>query len=76
MVRTTISISDPMLKRLKVLAAERGISMAALIRELLEEGTESIRPKPRSSGLGASGHSDTARNHDHLLEPDIPSLSL
>ena len=35
--------------------------MAALIRELLEEGIEPRRPKPKSIGIGASGHTDTAR---------------
>lgn len=70
MTRITISLPEPLLKRLKILAAERGISMAALIREVLEEGTEPRRPKLKSVGAGASGHTDTARRSgDELLEP-------
>jgi len=42
------------------MAAERGTSMAELIREALEEKLNSSQPRPRSLGLGASGHRDTA----------------
>jgi hypothetical protein len=35
--------------------------MAALIREALDEKTSRIRPRPRSLGVGDSGHKDTAR---------------
>ena len=69
MVRTTISLDEALRKKLKVMAAERGISMAELIRQLLAECTEPARPRMRSIGLGASGHRDTARDHDELLEP-------
>jgi len=48
------------LLRLRRSAAERHILMAALIREALEDTIESRRPKPRSLGSGASGHTDTA----------------
>lgn len=34
--------------------------MAALIREALEE-SGAYRPRPRSLGIGNSGHHDTAR---------------
>lgn len=61
MERTTISIPDELLQRLRVIAAERRTSMAALVREALEEKARSYRPRPRSLGIGASGHSDTAR---------------
>ena len=37
MERTTISIPEPLLRRLRVIAAERGTSMAELIREAVEE---------------------------------------
>ena len=60
MERTTISIPDDLLKRLRVMAAERRTSMAALIREALDEKAQSYRPRPRSWGIGASGHTDTA----------------
>jgi metal-responsive CopG/Arc/MetJ family transcriptional regulator len=61
MTRTTISLPDDLLKRLRLLAAERRTSMAALIREALEEKSASYRPKPRSLGIGDSGYSDTSR---------------
>jgi metal-responsive CopG/Arc/MetJ family transcriptional regulator len=60
MERTTISIPDELLQRLRVIAAERRTSMAALIREALDEKIRTYRPLPRSWGIGASGHTDTA----------------
>lgn len=61
MERTTISLPEDLLKRLRLLAAERRTSMAALIREALEEKSASYRPKPKSLGIADSGHSDTSR---------------
>ena len=61
MERTTISISDELLKRLRVMAEEQHTSMASLVREALEEKARSYHPRPRSLGVGASGHEDTAR---------------
>lgn len=61
MERTTISMPDDLLKRLRLIAAERHTSIAALVREAIEEKTRSYRPRPRSLGIGASGHTDTAR---------------
>jgi len=61
MERTTISLPDDLLKRLRVMAAERRTSMAALIREAVEEKAAADRPRPRSLGIGASRYSDTAR---------------
>ena len=59
--RTTISLPQDLLKRLRIMAAERRTSMASLIREALEEKSASYRPKPKSLGIGDSGHSDTSR---------------
>jgi metal-responsive CopG/Arc/MetJ family transcriptional regulator len=61
MQRTTIVAPEELLKRLRRMAADRGSSMADLIREALEDKVRSDRPRPRSLGLGASGHSDTAQ---------------
>ncbi len=61
MRRTTIVASDELLDRLRRAAAERGISMAELIREALEEKAKTYHTRPRSLGIGASGHTDTAR---------------
>jgi hypothetical protein len=60
MRRTTIVISDDTLQKLRRVAAERGTSMAAVIREALEEKVRNHRPRPRSLGVGASGYTDTA----------------
>jgi predicted transcriptional regulator len=61
MERTTISLPEELAKRLRVVAAEQRRSMAALIREAIEEKVAAQRPRPRSLGIGASGHEDTAR---------------
>jgi plasmid stability protein len=61
MQRTTIMAPEHLLERLRRMAAQRGTSMADLIREALEEKVATIRPRPRSLGLGASGHADTAQ---------------
>ena len=61
MERTTISIPEEVLSRLKLIAAERGTSMAALILEAFDESIARHRPRPRSIGIGASRHTDTAR---------------
>jgi hypothetical protein len=70
MRRTTIVTPEHLLERLRQMAAERGTSMAQLIREALEDKVDSHRPRPRSLGLGASGHSDTAaRAGDERPQP-------
>jgi len=61
MERTTISLPEELLQRLRTIAAEEGTSMAALVREAVEEKVQSHRPCPRSLGIGASGYTDTAR---------------
>jgi hypothetical protein len=61
MQRTTIMAPPELLDRLRRLAAERRTSMATIIREALEEKAQEYLPKPRSIGIGASGHTDTAR---------------
>lgn len=70
MRRTTIVTPERLLMRLRQIAAERGTSMAALIREALEDKVDSHRPRPRSLGLGASAHADTAeRAGDERPQP-------
>jgi metal-responsive CopG/Arc/MetJ family transcriptional regulator len=61
MERTTISLPEHILERLRRIAAEQGRSMADLVREAVEEKVEAYRQRPRSLGIGASGHRDTAR---------------
>jgi hypothetical protein len=70
MRRTTIMAPAELLQRLRQVAAERGTSLASLIREALEEKVRHHRPRPRSVGIGASGHTDTARRTaDERPEP-------
>ncbi len=70
MERTTISIPDDLLERLRQMAAEHRTSMTALVREALEEKAKAYRLRPRSLGMGASGHTDTAhRTGDERPEP-------
>ncbi|MBA2666728.1 MAG: ribbon-helix-helix protein, CopG family [Trueperaceae bacterium] len=70
MERTTISIPEPLLRRLRVVAAERGTSMAELIREAVEEKVAAHRPRPRCLGIGASDHRGTAcETADERPEP-------
>lgn len=61
MQRTTIVAPEELLGRLRRIAMERRVSVATLIREALEEKVKSHRPRPRSLGVGDSGHTDTAR---------------
>jgi metal-responsive CopG/Arc/MetJ family transcriptional regulator len=70
MERTTISLPENVLKRLRIVAAERGTSMAELIRQAVEEVVSRERPRPRSIGIGASGRADTAKQTaDERPEP-------
>lgn len=61
MDRTTITLDVETRTRLRRIAADRGMSMAALIREAIDATVEQHAPKPRSLGVGASGTPDTAR---------------
>jgi hypothetical protein len=61
MHRTTIVIPEVLLRQLRRIAADQGSSMAAVMREALEEKVRSYHPRPRSLGSGASGVADTAR---------------
>ncbi len=80
MKRITITAPEELLEQLRQMAAARHISLAALIRESLEEYVErhNLRsrpgPLPRSLGIGASGYTDTSERasdpRDELFEPD------
>lgn len=61
MNRTTLTLDAETRRRLRRIAADRGVSMAALIREAIDEAVERHAPKPRSLGVAASGTRDTAR---------------
>jgi predicted transcriptional regulator len=60
MQRTTIVLPEDLRARVRRLAAERGVSMATIIREAIEQKMNEKRPKPKSLGIAESGHSDTS----------------
>jgi plasmid stability protein len=60
MTRLAISLPDDLHRRLRLLAAQRGTSMASIVREALEEKTQQSRPRLSILGLGDSGHADTS----------------
>lgn len=60
MDRTTITLDAGARARLRRIAADRGMSMAALIREAIDTTIEQHAPRPTSLGVGASGAADTA----------------
>lgn len=66
MDRTTLTLPPALRERLRRAAADRGVSMAEIIREAIDEKLESARPRPRSIGIGASGTRDTARRSADL----------
>lgn len=70
MNRTTFTIDDDTRRRLRRIAVDRGVSMATLIREAIDEKVDQLAPRPRSLGVGASGVTDTARRSaDERPEP-------
>jgi hypothetical protein len=71
MTRTTFTIPDDLLTRLKVLAAQRDVSMATIIREALEEKVAEETPSLHILGLFDSGHTDTSQlaSDWHIYEP-------
>ena len=70
MERTTLTIPDELRAQLRRLAAERGVSMATIVREAIDEKLVRSRPVPRSLGVASSGVRDTARRSaDERPEP-------
>jgi hypothetical protein len=60
MKRLVISLPDDLLQRVRARGESSGVSMAAYIRNALEERTRRERPKPRF-GAFASGYTNIAR---------------
>lgn len=54
-MRTTVMADPVVMDRLKALARERGVSLASVVREALEEKSRAHRPKPLSLGMFDSG---------------------
>ena len=61
MDRTTITLDVETRTRLRRIASDRGVSMAALIREAIDATIEQHAPRPRSLGIGASMSKDVGR---------------
>jgi Arc/MetJ-type ribon-helix-helix transcriptional regulator len=71
MTRTTVSLPDELLNRIRQIALDRRTSMAELVRQALEELAARERPKPKSFGAGASKYTDTARTVANEPQPPV-----
>lgn len=76
MRKTQILISDEQMRRLRELAARRGVSVAQIVREALDEAlnrsilrdaSEARRKAAAAAGRFRSGCRDVARRHDDYL---------
>lgn len=73
MVRTQISLTEEQVERLKRVAGERGVSMAAVIRDAVDAAVPASDLEDRlaralaAAGSFSSGRSDIGRNHDREL---------
>jgi predicted secreted protein len=75
MIRTQIQLTEEQARELKRLAGERGVSVAAIIREAVEMAIDAGDPAGRWQralavvGAYRSGRSDVGAEHDrHLAE--------
>lgn len=59
MQRTTIMADEATVGRLRELARSRGVSLATVVREALDEKAQSHRPPPGSLGSGQSAPART-----------------
>ena len=79
MIRTQIQLTEEQARELKRMAAERGISVSALIREAIEKAVAvDDGPAKRQRALGAvgrfrSGAKDISTEHDRYLSEDFAS---
>jgi predicted Ser/Thr protein kinase len=74
MRRTQVSLTDEQIKALRQEAVRRGVSMAEVVRDAIEDHLqhalqgEMIRRALAVVGRFASGRSDVAEEHDRELE--------
>jgi hypothetical protein len=67
--RTTIMAERATVDDLRRLARERGVALAVVVREALEEKARTYRPRPASLGAGQSGPSQTAASKGSRRQP-------
>lgn len=72
MIRTQVQLTDDQARALRRVAAERGVSMAAVIRELLDESlaapnTAQVTRARAAIGRFASGERTISEEHDREL---------
>jgi plasmid stability protein len=74
MIRTQIQLTEDQARRLRIVAKERGVSVAAVIREVLdrhltsaERGLSARAKMIASVGGFHSGRHDVAERHDDYL---------
>jgi Ribbon-helix-helix protein, copG family len=76
MVRTQIQLTEEQARVVKAMAANRGVSMAEVIREAVDrlvvetERTDKMRSFMKLAGRYSSGLTDVSVNHDRYLEED------
>jgi predicted DNA-binding protein len=78
MLRTQISLTEDQARRLKRVAADRGVSMATVIREAIElyvpehdvSREERVRRVLESAGRYRSDVADASERHDDYLAED------
>ena len=82
MIRTQIQITETQMRTLKSLSIIRGVSMAELIRNSIDEFVQKVgvvddaeqrRRALQASGRYSSGRSDIAASHDEYLEEAFSS---
>ncbi len=75
MIRTQISLTDDQMRRLRLEARRRHVSLAAVVRDAVDQVVpdEDARRRARidvllaSAGTAASGTGTVARDHDAIL---------
>ena len=78
MIRTQISLTETQMTRLKRAATDRGVSVAAVIRDAVDrsvpdDGAARLERQQRAFGLAgafSSGRRDTSERHDEVLGED------
>lgn len=77
MIRTQIQLTSAQVEQLKRLSAKRGISMAELIRQSIDQflqatyelsREEQVLRLKEAAGMYSTGEADVAQDHDQYLD--------